>query len=83
MGLDYSHAVQLSCGLLWLILCKINLSANQPRGKVGFQASGLPISILPTPYLPILGLQSQLTSAGGFHIARFCIYFYPFWGFHH
>ena len=34
-------------------------------------------------YLSIFGLQSQLCSAGGFHVASFCIYFYSFRGLHH
>lgn len=34
-------------------------------------------------YLSIFGLQSQLCSAGGFHVASFCIYFDSFWGLHH
>lgn len=73
----------------WLLLFEsgINFSAMgvwERCGKGWLVWSWISLNLCPShPYLSIFGLQPQLCSAGGFHVAGFCIYFDSFWGLHH
>lgn len=61
--------------LFWWTQYRISISSTAALAKIGLHASSI--------YLSIFGFQSQLSSAGGFHVPSFCIYFYSLWGLHH